>query len=303
VILPNFLVIGAARSGTTSLYQYLKQHPQIYMCPIKETNFFAHESGEAEPSDVGSGVERGPQIPAKITSIEDYAALFQAVSNEKAIGEVSPGYLPSPIAPRRIRQHIPDAKLIAILRDPVERAYSAYLWRVTNGRAPREEFASIPRLLRGERDWWSKRRHKFVRVGFYYIHLKRYLEHFARGQIRCFLYEDLKADALGMLQDIFGFLKVDAGFRPDVSTRRGATGIPRSRALHTILAKSGPLAASLKRFLPGSLRQRIVNLQNRNILKPQLATQVRREWIEVYREDIVQLQDLLGRDLSAWLQT
>jgi hypothetical protein len=120
--MPNFLIIGAAKSGTTSLHHYLKQHPQVYMSQIKEPSFFAFEGTK-------------PAIPGPwkrwaahnfITDIQAYRSLFQGVSDEVAIGEASTIYLVHPTAPQRIRHYVPDAKLIAILRDPAERAYSNY---------------------------------------------------------------------------------------------------------------------------------------------------------------------------------
>ena len=121
--MPNFLIIGAMRAGTTSLYHYLKQHPQVYMSPVKEPRFFALEGEKPDPGRPTD--ER--LMNHSITDIEAYRALFQAVSKETAIGEASPLYLYSPKAPERIRHYIPDAKLIAVLRDPVERAYSHFL--------------------------------------------------------------------------------------------------------------------------------------------------------------------------------
>ncbi len=131
--LPNFLVIGATKSGTTSLYTYLKQHPEVYM-PMKEPNFFALE-GREPPFFRGPEGWKEPS-QKRITDLEGYRTLFAGASGEKAMGEVSPLYLYAPQAAYRIRRYVPEAKLVAILRNPVERAYSAYMHLVREDREP-----------------------------------------------------------------------------------------------------------------------------------------------------------------------
>src|SRR3989338_3833819 len=125
--LPNFLIIGATKAGTTSIHNYLGQHPEIFVCPHKETNFFAQDSATCFLGDA-------------INTREDYEREFEGVKNEKAIGETSPAYLAVPTAPERIHGLIPHAKLIAILRDPAERAYSHYLMRRRQKREFRSSF-------------------------------------------------------------------------------------------------------------------------------------------------------------------
>ena len=127
--MPNFLIIGANKAGTTSIYSYLKQHPQIYMSPVKEPMFFTLEGKNIDRTEVSRQIT----LKTAVNDIEDYQALFQGVSNEKAIGEASTAYLHCPWCAERIKQYIPDVKLIAILRDPIERAYSNYLMYVRWG--------------------------------------------------------------------------------------------------------------------------------------------------------------------------
>ena len=137
--MPTFLIIGAGKSGTTSLYYYLKQHPQVYMSPVKEAHFFDQDEGE-KPDFRGPG----RSSPPPITSIEDYRALFRGVTDETAVGEATPSYIYIPGAPGRIRRRIPDAKLIAGLRNPTDRAYSAFLHTVRSGR---ERLTDLARAL------------------------------------------------------------------------------------------------------------------------------------------------------------
>lgn len=300
--MPNFLIIGAGKSGTTSLYHYLSQHPEVYMSPVKEPKFFAVEGKELNfrgPNDEMS-MNRG-----SVTSIEAYRGLFRAVSDEKAIGEASPLYLYSPEAPSRIKHYIPEARLIAILRDPVQRAYSSFLQRVQKGQEPLRDFAEALREEENRmRDNWAPRWYS-KRIGFYYAHLKRYYELFEHDRIRVYLHEDLMADPVGVARDVFRFLEVDDTFTPDISLRYNVSGIPRSAALQAFLSRPNPAKAVLKRFLSEGLRRRVaVSLENRNIAgpPPPLDPSVRKELVDLYREDILKLEKLIGRDLSKWLE-
>jgi hypothetical protein len=304
-MMPNFLIIGAMKSGTTSLYQYLNQHPQIYMSPKKEPNFFALE-GSSLDFDGAEGKEKIKRWleRAFVTDLEEYRALFRGVSSEKAVGEASPMYLYNPEAPSRIKHYIPEAKLIAILRNPVERAYSAFVYMSRDGREPLSVFSQALQAeeTRMATNWewiWH-----YKNVGFYYAQLKRYSDMFDQDQIKVYLYEDLKADPLHVVQDIFRFLRVDDTFNPDTSLRHNVSGIPKNRALSWLLFKRNPVKAGLRPLLPEGMRRLVsISLKNRSLVKaPPLAPEVRRELTEVYRDDILKLEGLIGRDLSEWLQ-
>lgn len=306
--LPNFFIIGAAKSGTTALYDYLNQHPQIYMSPFKEPKFFALE-GE-KPEFRGLAAEWGINR-SQFTDIEAYRALFRDASSEKIIGEASTLYLYSRKAPERISHHVPDAKLVAVLRNPVERAYSAFLHMMRDSREPLHDFAQAL----GEEeariaDNWAPVYH-YKHRGFYYSQLQRYFDKFDRDQIRVYLYDDLKSDPAGMVRSIFGFLEVDESFVPDVSAKHNVSGIPKSetvQALYLLLRKPNPLRAALRPLLPASVRSRIrsralSSIRSRNVVKaPRMSPEIRAELSWAYREDILKLQDLLRRDLSGWLE-
>ncbi len=296
--MPNFLIIGAMKAGTTALYSYLEQHPQVYMSPVKEPNFFAFESEKMDfqaPYDQ-EGINRD-----SITRIEAYRELFDGVTNEKAIGEASHWYLYSPKAPGRIRYHIPEAKLIAVLRNPVDRAYSQFLHFVRDGQEPITDFAQAlqEEEQRISNNWAFGR---YASRGFYYAQLKRYFDTFDRDQIKVYLHEDLSADLMGVLRGTFGFLGVDETFVPEISVKPNVSGIPKSRALHTLFTRPTRIKAVLKRRLPAGMLRLASDVKDRNLAKPQLTPEVRRQLIEVYREDISKLQDLIDRDLSGWLE-
>jgi hypothetical protein len=296
--MPNFLIIGTMKAGTSSLYHYLKQHPEIFMSPIKEPHFFAFEEGIlfAGPGD-------HKLRPRQITNVEAYRNLFTGATDEKAVGEASTSYLYSPTAPACIRNHLPEAKLIAILRDPVERAYSNYLYWARRGYEPLTDFwQAIQAEQTRIRENWAPEWHYFSR-GLYHRQVERYVNVFSRSQIRIYLYDDLVANAPGLMQDIFRFLDVDETFVPDVSVRYNLGGLPRSKALKGLLARLHPVTSIFKPLLSEELRQRLKKAIKRWNLReaPPLSEEVRTRLRGLYREDILRLQDLIQRDLSKWL--
>jgi hypothetical protein len=280
--MPNFLIIGAARSGTTTLYRYLEQHPEIYVSPVKEPGFFAFEGLDAGYGRFGKGV----------CDLAAYRALFDGVAGETAVGEVSPIYLISPRAPARIQHYIPEARLVAILREPAERARSAATVKALYGGAGREAFGQTVRDIH-----W----------GFYHAHLRRYFDRFDPAQIRVYLHEDLRDDARGLSQDLYGFLGVNSAFEPDVTTIHNVSGIPRRRLWRALLAVLHSVRGALAPRLPAALRRRggvyWDGLQRWGLVAPPpLEPEVRAELLAMYRDDILRLQELIGRDLSAWLR-
>jgi Sulfotransferase family len=298
--LPNFLIIGAAKAGTTSLYHYLGQHPQIFLSQVKEPRFFALEG---HPLDFpGPGDERFRK-GATTTRLEDYRKLFAQVSDERAVGEASVLYQYDAAAPEAIERYVPDAKLIAVLRNPVERAYSAFLVKLRTGYEPLSEFdealnAEPERIA----DGWSYTWH-YREQGFYHRNLTRYFERFDSDQIRVYLYEDLERDPHRMLTDIFRFLGVDAGFRPNLSIRHNRSGVPRSARLHRLLTRSHPVKEAAKSVIPEEWGHRVISRLSRgNLRRPPLRPEIRARLIEGYYEDIRRLEGLIGRDLSHWLR-
>jgi hypothetical protein len=301
---PNFLIIGAAKSGTTAIWHYLRQHPQIYLSPRKHTRFFAYES--EDPGFNGPAPTR-PTMPYAIADVEAYHALFEGATDETAIGEASHSYLYRPDTAERIRRYAPDMKLIAILRDPAERAYSNYEQMVRNGR---ERIGDFDLALRKEQErlrdnWWPE--FHYVQVGLYHAQLKRYFDLFERDQIKVYLYEDLGSDALGMVQDVFRFVGVDDAFVPETAVRYNASGLPRNRVLHLLLQELRRVRPIAQRRLPKQQYQRLLRVgsvvHNRNLAKTRLPAEKRRRVIDTYfREDILRLEGLIQRDLSAWLE-
>ena len=299
--LPNFLIIGAAHSGTTALYYYLNQHPQIYMSPIKETNYFAFE-GENLDCYVPF-LDKLKESSAR--SLEEYLMLFKKVSNEIAIGEASPIYLISPGAAQRIQDCIPNVKLIAILRDPVERLYSGVI-RISGEQAIADLYKAL------NKKYFLKRKEVFDKIStsLFYDRLKQYFNLFKREQIRVYLYEQLCNGSEYLIQDIFQFLEVDSKFVPDIVTRYNSSGLRKNTLLRRIIygPQTRPIKLIAKRNLPSAMLVVLAKIQHnfnqQNLLKPPpLPLELRRQLIQTYyREDILKLEDLLQRDLSKWLE-
>jgi hypothetical protein len=294
--LPNFLIIGAAKSGTTALYHYLKQHPQVYMSPQKETNFFAfegqkvcfHGPGDQETSD------------SIVTTLDSYKEQFRAVSNESAIGEASPWYLYSDHAATNIHRRIPDAKLIAVLRNPADRAFSSYLHVIRHRRENLsfEEglLAEEERIAHGWEPIWH-----YQRVGFYAEQVKSFLDLFGREQTRFYLYDDFLKDPYGTLRDIYKFLDVDPGFVADTSVKPNVTGVPKNRLVGRLVFQPNALKAMARMFVPKQLRYELSQkLGQRLLVKPSPCPAIRAKLLRRFERDILDLQDLIERDLSAW---
>jgi hypothetical protein len=290
--MPNFLIIGAMKSGTTALYYYLEQHPEIYMSPVKEPNFFSSQEQE--------------NAADAVTNIGTYQHLFRGGSGKKALGEASHSYLYEPRAAAEIKRYVPEAKLIAILRNPIDRAYSHFLHMVRTGMEPLDDFAQA---LREEEVRIYKERtfQDYIGRGLYYQQLKRYFGTFPQEQVRVYLYEDLSGAPISTVQDAFRFLKVDDSFVPDVSLRRNVSGQPKYKTLDGLLRRQSRIKHAAKIYLPARMRWRLSktfdDLKTRNLAEPPpVQSKVRRHLIGVYREDILKVQELIHRDLSGWLE-
>jgi hypothetical protein len=224
------------------------------------------------------------------------------VKNELAIGEATPRYLYDPEVPTRIHHYIPHAKMIAILRNPVDRAYSHFLHLIRDGYEPIQDFTlALQTEEKRMRDNWGPAYH-YKNNGFYASQIQRYLDVFDKKQIKIYLYEDFSTHPLRVLQDIFRFLKVDDQSVPDLSKKHNESGFPRKKALHTLLTMRSPIRTILAPFVPSAIRQRLVHLKEKNLMKPPpLSSEIRKNLTEIFRKDILKLQTLIERDLSHWL--
>ncbi len=298
---PSFLIVGAAKSGTTSLYYYLKEHPDIFMPISKEPAFFAYAGSRVNFQ--GPGDHR--RNATVITDPQIYQQLFQEAHPNQQTGEASVVYLYHPEAPHRIKAYNPDMKLIAVLRDPVERAVSNYTFLRKDGY---EECATLKEALQLEEERiaanWQYIWH-YSRLGFYYQQLRRYYDLFPKEQILVLKQEDLKNDTANVLQRVLEFLDVDADYPIDTSYQYNRSGKMRHVWLHRLFIEPHKFKTIYRQVLPYKtrhyIRRRIFDWNVKTV-----SVQIEPETLEylrhLYHEDVLQLQDLVQIDFSKWLQ-
>jgi hypothetical protein len=259
----------------------MKQHPEIYLSPIKETKFFAFEPDN--PEHVYADHMKFP-----VRTLKEYTKLFANVTTEKAIGEVSPLYLNSRTAAQQIYQLIPQVNLIFSLRNPVTRAYSAYWMRVRSG----EEHRPPAQAFREDRER--------LRVASYYNTLQLWYELFAERQLKIILYEDFTRDMVGVMQELYRFLAVDHQFTPNVSVHYNVGGVPRSQSKQKLINYLRGLK-HLRFSIPRGLRTSFTQAARANLAPaPAMPSDVQALLVDLYREDIAKLQNLIHKDLSIW---
>lgn len=303
--LPNFILLGAAKSGTSSVWDYLKQHPQIFMSNPKEPNFFVFEGVKLPPF---SGPE-SPEVLLKrlyqntITDWENYQALFNGVSNEVAIGEASVRYLYFPQAPENIKKYIPDVKMIVMLRNPVDRLYSHYVMNIRHLLEPLSLEKAIEQEEERINNNWGWDWH-YTKVGMYSQQIKRYLNYFPPEQLKILFYDDFREDPVGVMKEIYQYLGVDDSFVLNIKRRKNEGYLPKNKLVHKFLFTSNPLKSFLEKILPRSLYKKLIeNLKQWNSGSiPPLPVALRKSLNEVFREDIIELQQIVKRELS-WLDT
>lgn len=279
---PNFLVIGAMKSGTTSLYHYLRAHPQVYMPDLKEVDFFTAEL------NWGKGWKW-------------YARQFtDAKLQERALGEASTSYTKHPRytgVPERIARHLPNVKLIYVLRNPIDRMRSHYQHNVALG----EEKAPIEEALLSNPSYLDTSR--------YALQLERYLDHFPRERILLFSAEELRHQRVDTMRKVLTFLEVDPD--AEISTlqeefykteERAAVPAPVA-AVRNLLKKTFPKSVGLwrGRFVPDAVKKRMGRkVGSQQAAKPTMSDATRERIREALADDLTRLRAHVGDDFDAW---
>ena len=284
---PNFLVVGAAKAGTTSLHEFLGQHPQIFMSANKEPHYFVH----------GYGVKEWDQ----------YLALFEGVTTQKAVGESSTLYLCCEESAEWIKSTLGEIKIIIILREPARRAFSLYGWMVREGYEDAETFAealrreparlAAPEFRKNSLQFFLD--YLYFQTGLYSGQVRRFLEIFGREHVKIFLFEDFTKRPLEVCREIFQFLGVDDQFTPRVSVQNEGR-MPRSISVQHAL-RSHRLGLQ---FVPRPWRRRLARkLMRLNLRwgkKPELDRPAYEELRGRYADDVRALETLLNLDLARW---
>ncbi|NKB58208.1 MAG: hypothetical protein GKS00_17930 [Alphaproteobacteria bacterium] len=297
--LPTFYIAGAGRSGSTSLEAYCRAHPEIFMPSIKEPNYFifGHAGFRA------GGPQGAHRNRTSIRSLKKYKALFRDAGDAKAIGEGSVSYLAYPEACAGIRELTPHAKLIFILRQPVDRAFSSYQKFSESVPDPAGSFEAAWRdhERRMTENWFTA---QYKRKSLYYEQLKVWLDSFDKNQIRIYLYEDLRADPKALMRDLYEFVGVDPSFDPNVSIVHNRRGEIANPILRWTWRNSEDLRSWVAPHLPLSWRGqffRLIARGERASPGERLDPALRAQLTEEIKDDILKTQDLIGRDLSHWL--
>lgn len=292
--LPDFLLVGAAKSGTTSLYQYLKQHPQIYMSENKEPWFFSF--ADIYKEDVHNFSGKGDIV----TDFMKYVNLFSGATNEQVVGEASTVYLylyEETI--KNIKKYHPnwkELKIIIIIRDPSERAFSHYLNSVGDGSCNSSFEEEIEKWnITQCSDLWN-----IIDYGFYYNQIKSYKDTF--GQVKIYLFDDLEERSALLAQDLYRFLEVDTFFKPNTDLKYNVSG-NSGKFLRKLIYKPNLIKKVVKTFLPIEARTKIKNnILGKFAYKSNLENAQKKILKEIYKEDITKLQDLIDKDLTRWLR-
>jgi hypothetical protein len=272
--LPSFLIIGAPKCATTSLFRYLDTHPDVFMAPAKELRFF------------DARFDRG---------VDWYAAQFAGASGERAAGEATPMYLADPNAGSRIAEILPDAKLIAVLRHPVERAYSQYWHRKLRSGEERSFGELVDDELNPHGVDESRPFSHIIDIGRYARHLQRFATYVDRGELQLFSFEDLRDEPVATFASVCRFLGVDdTHVPPNLGQTYNRPHRVRSRRVReAMLRRKLPTRAPrLARWLDGLLRDEQEY--------PPMDPGARAVLLDTYRDDNARLAALWKRDLSDW---
>ena len=298
--LPDFLVIGAPKAGTTALHAALAGHPALYMSPIKEPKFFLSDG----PPPTRGGPGDALTYREHVWKRADYEALFDAAPGGSVRGESTPLYLYDRAAMRRIRDLIPTARLIAIIRDPVERAHSNWTHLWSAGLEPVGDFIQAceeedRRIAAGWASFWH-----YTGLGRYGEQLEHVFSLFPREQVYVIRYRQLVDQPAATLDGIFGFLGVQPGIVTEVP-RQNVTAHPEATLAHRAVGQVLRAGSATGRFLPGSVSAPATArlerfLQRHNRERQPLGWQQRQELIPRFEADLHLLERLLGGDFSDW---
>lgn len=283
---PNFFIVGAEKAGTTSLYHYLGQHPQVFLSMVKEPNYFCKDIFPPEDFKIVRPPFKKFIHTTFIREFDVYTELFSDVKDEVAVGEASVSYLPSEVAAREIKKFNPEAKVIIILRNPVVRAFSEYKMDITIGRTSKD-FLSAFHDNSGYRE-----------RSLYYEQVKRYVEAFPAKNLFIKIFEEMKKDMKRTISEIFRFLEVDSSFTPNLEVRYNWPLTPKIKTLNSILFESG-----IKKFLSNIVPERLKEPLKRfyyDDRSNKLSKEEFKALFPFFYEDIKKLERLIGKDLSNW---
>ncbi len=309
---PNFFIVGAAKSGTTSLYHYLKKHPQVYLSPVKEPNYF---SKDIKTENFSKTYKKNTiflkdkyfkqKTPEEIQlsfirNAKHYASLFKNVTHEKAIGECSTSYLYSSVAAKEIYQYNPEAKIIVILRNPYYRTFSHYLMAVRYGfTSLKFRDAIIKDMEKKEKGWGISE--LFIELSLYYEQLKRYYDAFPSKQVLVLFFEELQVNPVGLIKKCCRFLEIDP-FDDISNEKHNTAALPRNRHINRIITATGIKRAFISIGGEGVKNKMKTLFYKKPTNHPKLATEDKDFLKPIFWENIQNTAQLLKADLEKWLR-
>jgi hypothetical protein len=304
--LPDFFLLGAPKAGTTALHAALAQHPQLYLSRVKEPKFYLCDerppprSGQRGPGDAHSALEW-------VWQRSKYEALFDPAPAGALRGESTPFYLYDRAAHRRIHADVPDAKLVVVIRDPVDRAYSNWMHLRSDGLEPIGDFATAwaaedERVAAGWAPFWHYRR-----LGLYGAQLRDLTSLFGADQLHVLRYRDLVERPGGALDAVCEFLGVATGQIVGARRANSHPYVPSSTRA-TVLSRTLRAGAALGAYAPPQVWRRLsrpllATLQREDARRPVLDADLRLRLVEAYREDNALLAEITGRSFTDWLGT
>jgi len=279
---PNFFIVGAPRAGTTSIFEFLKQTKGVFMPSRKELHYF-------------SNIKREYLSPPPIRDKKKYLALFDKAKDYVAIGEASPSYLWDPESPKLIHETIPNAKIIIILRDPVERAYSQFLLRVSGGKT--YSFSEAIKLaIDSPENYYNS---LIIDGGWYYEQVKRYLDTFGTSNVKVIIFEEFVKNTTKIIMEILELLEVDSQPPKSVELIHNYLTIPRGKIARSIL--NNKMIRKIGRELLSETTNEIMvkKILGTKIVKSKMTNQDRKFLEKLYLDDVKKLEKILGRK-SLW---
>lgn len=288
-IKPNFFIAGAAKCATTSVYRYLKDHPQVFMSPVKEPKFFSTPCRPLDPA--GPGDQR---VEAQaIKDMDEYLSLFQGAQDYPVRGEASVDYLYYHQTAEDIHAFNPDARILICLRNPIDRAYSGY----TDHSRSRETLPFHEALAAEDA---SRADYEFIwqykKLGLYYESVKHYLDVFGPEQVLIVFFEDIKAHLSETISRVCRFLAID-DYHVEDMRQYNPSGEP-SRFYQGLGNALPWVKALLKKIMPG----RYARFRSATLQKEPMTPEDRAYLLDYYRDDIENLSKLLGKDLRHWMR-
>lgn len=284
---PNFFIVGVAKGGTTSLYTYLKQHPQIYMSPMKEPHYFSQV-----------GARYGKQNFVDVVSNEaEYLTLFRGAGGHPAVGEASTSYLGFEDTAEKIYERLPEARIIILLRDPIDRAYSHYLMDVRQRGQKLSFYDAVVKEQQEPEFGWGKDWHRYTE--FYYPKVNRYLDVFGPGRVLILLTESLRRNPSETVTETVRFLGLNAGpvARINFAKEHNPYSAPRNDLAQAVMSSDRAHAIARSLLPKGVLRLLRDRVLFKHQEKPIPDTRSVNILRESYEDDVSGLEDLLDRSL------